>query len=99
MSFPDRMWAAVLERPYELSLQRVPVPAPGPGEVLVQVMATGICGTDGEVYRGQLDSLSPIILGHEYAGIVAAVGPSVVGVREGEREPIKRPFKPWLRAP
>jgi 2-desacetyl-2-hydroxyethyl bacteriochlorophyllide A dehydrogenase len=80
------MRALVVERPGAATLQRVPRPEPGPGEVLVRVGAAGICGSDVEVLEGSRPApyvRYPIILGHEWAGTVEAVGPRVEGVEEG----------------
>jgi threonine 3-dehydrogenase len=66
----------------------VPVPAPGPGEVLVQVEAASICGTDVHIYEwdawaaGRLTNL-PMTFGHEVAGTVVATGPEVHHVQPG----------------
>lgn len=65
-------------------------PRPGPGDVLVEVRASGICGTDLHVYLSELGferriTAFPRILGHEPAGIVRAVGAGVEGFRSGDR--------------
>ena len=52
----------------------VPVPEPGPGEVLVRVAAAGICGTDRHLFKGEFPCRPPVTLGHEFAGTVVAVG-------------------------
>jgi Zn-dependent alcohol dehydrogenase len=57
---------------------------PGPGEVLVKVAATGFCHTDGIARHGDLPFPLPGVLGHEGAGTVAAVGPGVTSVHEGQ---------------
>jgi 2-desacetyl-2-hydroxyethyl bacteriochlorophyllide A dehydrogenase len=80
------MRAVVVERPGAVTLQRVPRPEPGPGEVLVRVGAAGICGSDLEVLEGRRPAdfvRYPIIPGHEWAGTVEAVGAGVVNVDEG----------------
>ncbi|MEV2256481.1 NAD(P)-dependent alcohol dehydrogenase [Streptomyces sp. NPDC050147] len=58
---------------------------PGPGEVLVQLVATGLCHTDLSVLAGRLPTPLPAVLGHEGAGIVQAVGPDVTGLTPGDR--------------
>ncbi len=68
----ETMKAAVLDRPGELSIRDVPVPKPGPEEVLVRVKACGICGTDMKLYHGDYAAKYPVILGHEFSGEVAA---------------------------
>lgn len=60
---------------------------PGPGEVLVRNMAAGICGTDVHIYhgsKGSADVTPPVVLGHEYSGIVEAVGEGVTTVKVGD---------------
>ena len=65
------------------------VPKPGPGEILVQMKATGLCYTDISIlknlYVGRKPVPSPVILGHEGAGIVAEIGPGVTFVNKGDR--------------
>jgi threonine 3-dehydrogenase len=71
-----------------LILDEVPVPEPGDEEVLVQVEATSVCGTDLHIHRwdewSQQRILPPLTLGHEFAGTVTRVGKSVRHVQEGE---------------
>ena len=81
------MRAVVVERPGAAALRIVPRPEPGPGEVLVRVGAAGICGSDVEVLEGRRPApyvRYPIIPGHEWAGTVAAAGPGVENVEEGD---------------
>jgi L-iditol 2-dehydrogenase len=69
------MQALILEEPGCLSLKTIAVPKPGPGEVLVKVKAATTCGTDLKAFlRGHPQIPMPGVLGHEYSGIVAAVG-------------------------
>lgn len=87
------MHAMVLERP-GAPLRPVdrPTPAPGPGEILVEVAACGVCRTDLHVVDGDLpDPKLPIVPGHEIVGRVAALGPGVDTFALGERVGI-----PWL---
>lgn len=79
------MKAARLHQTRRIVVEEVPLPRPGPGEVLIGVRSVGICGTDLSVYRGDLPVPHPLVLGHEFAGIVAGVGPGVEGLKEGER--------------
>jgi Zn-dependent alcohol dehydrogenase len=77
--------AAVVENldgPFEL--KQLELDDPGPGEVLVKLVATGICHTDGLARHGDLPFPLPGVLGHEGAGTVAAVGPGVTGFAEGD---------------
>jgi threonine 3-dehydrogenase len=76
-----------------------PVPSPGPGEVLLQMEAASICGTDAHLYNWDpwaADILKPpIILGHELAGRVAGVGPGVTRVREGDLVGVESHIVDW----
>jgi NADPH:quinone reductase-like Zn-dependent oxidoreductase len=66
----------------------VPMPEPGPGQVRIRVKAAGIMPTDLQIRRGDLRAVFPLppdaVLGFEAAGVVAALGPSVSGVQEGD---------------
>ena len=70
----------------QLDIAEMPLPAVGPGEVLVRVEACGICGSDVHGYDGSSGRrIPPIVMGHEAAGTVAAVGSGVEGYAEGDR--------------
>ena len=81
------MRAVVWEEPGKLALAEVPDPAPGHGELIVQVGACGICGTDVHIADGEFPPTPyPIVPGHEFAGRVVALGEGVPGEwRGGER--------------
>lgn len=69
------MRALVLREPRCMGLSEVPIPQPGPGEILVQVKAAPTCGTDLKAFlRGHPQIPMPGVFGHEYSGVVAAVG-------------------------
>ncbi|KPP87921.1 MAG: L-iditol 2-dehydrogenase GutB [Rhodobacteraceae bacterium HLUCCA08] len=69
-----------------VSRTALPDPTPGPGEVLVRVMASGICHTDLEILHGNYGADAfPVIPGHEFAGIVGGLGAGVTGLAEGDR--------------
>jgi propanol-preferring alcohol dehydrogenase len=78
--------AVVREFGKPLSIEQVPVPKPGPGEVLVRIKASGVCHTDLHAADGDwpVKPKLPFIPGHEGAGIVAALGPGVTGLKEGD---------------
>ncbi len=69
-----------------LAIEEVPIPTPGPGEVLVKIMASGVCHTDLHAADGDwpVKPTLPFIPGHEGAGIIAALGSGVTGLREGD---------------
>lgn len=72
---PETMRALILDEPGRIRLHEAPVPAPSKGEVLVKVVAATTCGTDLKAYlRGHPQIPMPGVFGHEYSGIVAAVG-------------------------
>ncbi len=79
------MIAVVVERPGKVGIQRVDDPTPGPREVLIQVEACGICGTDIHILEGELPATRyPIVPGHELCGEVVAVGHDAEHVRVGD---------------
>jgi alcohol dehydrogenase, propanol-preferring len=83
-----RMKAAVVRALGQpLSIDEVAVPTPGPGEVLVKLMASGVCHTDLHAAEGDwpVKPSPPFIPGHEGTGTVAALGPRVTALREGDR--------------
>lgn len=92
-SIPQDMQAAVLYKPFDVKIETLPVPTIGPNEVLIQVMAVGVCGSDVHYYEhgkiGKYVVEEPIILGHECAGIVCAVGSEVSRVKAGDRVAIE----------
>jgi L-iditol 2-dehydrogenase len=80
------MKALLLSKYRHLEIADVPTPTPGPGEVLIQVAACGICGSDVHGYDGSSGRrIPPLIMGHEAAGIAAALGAGVKGVSKGDR--------------
>ncbi len=76
-----------------LQIEEVPVPATGPGQILVQVAACGVCHTDLHAINGDwpVKAMLPLIPGHEGVGTVVAVGVGVTHVHEGDRVGV-----PWL---
>lgn len=80
------MRAVILDRPGALRVGERPDPTPGEGQVVVQVRACGICGTDLHILDGEFPpSPYPITPGHEFAGDVVALGHGVTGLAEGDR--------------
>jgi propanol-preferring alcohol dehydrogenase len=75
-----------------LILRHLPVPPPGPSQVLIQIRACGICRTDLHIFDGELtDPKLPLVLGHEIIGEVAATGDKVRGFSLGQQVGV-----PWL---
>lgn len=79
------MKALVFHEPGRIAVEELADPAPGPGEVLLDVGAAAICYSDIRVYLGKKHARPGVIPGHEIAGVVAAVGEGVEGVSVGER--------------
>lgn len=79
------MKALVVEKPGQASVQDVPLPLPARGEVRVRVMAAGLCGSDAHIYHGTYPAQYPLIQGHEFSGVIDALGEGVEGWREGQR--------------
>jgi S-(hydroxymethyl)glutathione dehydrogenase/alcohol dehydrogenase len=82
----ETMHAAILERaPGGLRVERIPVPQPGAGEILVRVRACGVCHTDLHVMKAEVAFPTPAVMGHEIVGTVAALGAGVTGPAVGTR--------------
>ena len=83
---PADQKALVLSKYRELEIAEVPTPGVGAGEVLIRVGACGICGSDVHGYDGSSGRrIPPIVMGHEAAGRIAAVGAGVSGLADGDR--------------
>ncbi|MER8365342.1 zinc-dependent alcohol dehydrogenase family protein [Mesorhizobium sp. M1348] len=79
------MKAVRLERVGGLAVCEVEKPTAGPGELLVRIEACGVCGTDRHLFHGEFPCTPPVTLGHEFSGIVEAIGPAVSGFSVGDR--------------
>lgn len=79
------MKAMRLEGVGQLFTREVDKPVPGPDDLLVRVEACGVCGTDRHLFHGEFPSKPPVTLGHEFAGIIEAMGPQVTGFSVGDR--------------
>ncbi len=81
-----QMKALLLSQYRQLEITELPVPEPGADEVLIRVAACGICGSDVHGYDGSSGRrIPPIVMGHEAAGRVAAVGKDVANFPKGDR--------------
>ncbi len=76
--------AAVVRRPGELTIEEITLDPPQAGEVLVRMLAAGVCHSDLHTYLGELRVMPPLVLGHEGAGIVEEVGSEVTRVAPGD---------------
>jgi L-iditol 2-dehydrogenase len=80
------MHALLLTAPKRLEIAEIPAPTPGPHDLLVRVRACGICGSDVHGYDGSTGRrIPPLVMGHEAAGVVEAVGEAVTAFRPGDR--------------
>ncbi|MER3406232.1 MAG: hypothetical protein C4289_14615, partial [Chloroflexota bacterium] len=85
------MWAVRRHGNRRVSVERRPVPRPGPGQVLIEMKASGICGSDLHIVLLQSSPATsvfasfPFTLGHENTGTVAAIGAAVTDLRPGDR--------------
>jgi 2-desacetyl-2-hydroxyethyl bacteriochlorophyllide A dehydrogenase len=79
------MRAAIISSVGKVEVTTVDDPAPGPRDVVVEVAACGICGTDLHILDGEFAPSLPIIPGHEFAGVVAATGAGVTELAVGQR--------------
>ncbi|AZQ32307.1 alcohol dehydrogenase [Streptomyces cyaneochromogenes] len=79
------MKAAVIEAPGKVTVTTVPDPAPGPREVVVDVAACGLCGTDLHILQGEFAPTLPVVPGHEFAGEVVGLGSEVTELAIGDR--------------
>ncbi len=78
------MRAAVFPEPESCEMVERETPVPGEHQVLVQVEACGLCGTDAHIFRGEFPARFPLIAGHEFAGSVVETGVDVPYLRPGE---------------
>ncbi|MEU6371214.1 zinc-dependent alcohol dehydrogenase family protein [Streptomyces sp. NPDC046931] len=79
------MKAAVIHSPGQVSVETVDDPTPGPGQVVIEVSACGLCGTDLHILQGEFAPTLPIIPGHEFAGEIIALGTGVRDLKVGDR--------------
>jgi D-arabinitol dehydrogenase (NADP+) len=79
------MRAVVYERPGTFEVRELPVPQPASGEVLLEILAAGVCGTDWHLHRGEFAPTYPLTPGHEFVGEVVAAGSSSDEVMIGHR--------------
>lgn len=82
------MKAAVFYGKHDLRIEELPMPTVGENDVLIKVMSCGICGTDVHIFEGDkgcADSPAGTVLGHEFAGVVEAIGSNVSDIKIGDR--------------
>ena len=89
------MKAVVYEAPWKMAVHEVDVPTPAAGEVLIDVKAVGICGSDVHGYTGSTGRRTPpMVMGHEFGGVVSALGAGVSDAKIGD-EVVVSPLFPY----
>ncbi|HVU00301.1 MAG TPA: alcohol dehydrogenase catalytic domain-containing protein [Polyangiaceae bacterium] len=81
----ETMQAAVFVEKGRIELREVPKPTPGPGEALLRITLTTICGTDVHILKGEYPVKPGLVVGHEPVGRIAALGEGVTGFSIGDR--------------
>jgi len=93
------MKAVMLEAPNTVKMREIPIPAPGKGEILIQTKAATVCTSDiMDMKQGLFTNNLPMVMGHEAAGIVAAVGAGVTEVKVGDEVAV-HPVMPCYKCP
>jgi len=87
------MKAAVLKKPFEITVEDVRMPVPEEDEVLIQVKASAVCGSDLKAFEGKHPLIKPpIVLGHEFSGVIAKTGSAVKTLGIGDRVVVEPSF-------
>ena len=79
------MKALVFRGPKQIAIENVAIPRPGPGEAVIRVTLTTICGTDLHILKGEYPVMPGLIIGHEPVGVIHELGVGVSGYEVGER--------------
>jgi 2-desacetyl-2-hydroxyethyl bacteriochlorophyllide A dehydrogenase len=79
------MESILINKPREIYVSEREIPVPGSKEVLIEVMASGICGTDVHIFKGEYLGAYPVIPGHEFSGVITAVGDQITRFNLGDR--------------
>ncbi len=82
---PSTMRALVFHGPNQIGIEQVPIPRPGPGEAVIRVTLTTICGTDLHILKGEYPVKPGLVIGHEPVGVVHELGVGVTDYAVGER--------------
>jgi 2-desacetyl-2-hydroxyethyl bacteriochlorophyllide A dehydrogenase len=81
----DTMRALVFRGPNQIGVEQVSIPQPGPGEAVIRVTLTTICGTDLHILKGEYPVKPGLVIGHEPVGVVHEMGPGLSGYAIGDR--------------
>src|SRR6202047_3849668 len=79
------MRALVFRGPNQIAIEQVPIPKPGPGEAVIRVTSTTICGTDLHILNGEYPVRPGLVIGHEPVGVIHELGVGVTGYEVGDR--------------
>lgn len=82
---PALMKALVFRGPNHIAIEEVPIPKPAPGEVVIRVTLTTVCGTDLHILKGEYPVKPGLIIGHEPVGVIYELGIGVSGYEVGDR--------------
>src|SRR6266581_360482 len=82
---PSTMRALVFRGPNQIGIEQVPIPRARPGEVVIRVTLTTICGTDLHILKGEYPVKPGLVIGHEPVGVVHEIGEGVTGYQVGDR--------------
>lgn len=82
---PETMRATIFIEPGRIILGEKPVPQPGPGDALIRITTTTICGTDIHILKGEYPVASGLTIGHEPVGVIEKLGSAVTGFTDGQR--------------
>jgi len=82
---PTTMHAAVFHGANDIRIDEVPIPHPGPGEALLRVTLTTICGTDVHILKGEYPVKPGLTIGHEAVGVIEELGAGITGYKVGDR--------------
>src|SRR5690242_7672691 len=82
---PSTMKALVFRGANKIDIEHVPIPKPGPGEAVIRVTLTTICGTDVHILKGEYPVKPGLIIGHEPVGVIHELGVGVTGYEVGDR--------------
>jgi alcohol dehydrogenase len=85
MNLDDTMKALVFRGPNKIGIENIPIPSPGPGEAVIRVTLTTICGTDLHILKGEYPVKPGLVIGHEPVGVIHELGVGVSGYQVGDR--------------
>jgi alcohol dehydrogenase len=79
------MKALVFRGPNQIAIESIPIPKPGPGEAVIRITLTTICGTDLHILKGEYPVRPGLVIGHEPVGVIHELGVGVTGYKVGDR--------------